>query len=70
MGQVSSSGDVRVVSGVGAKGTSKMALGNGRGLGPEGATRLAETMREAPPMLLAKLDIRQDSIDHTALSVW
>ena len=59
MGQVSSDGEVRVVSGVGGKGTSKMGLGNGRGLGHEGATRLAETMREAPPMLLTKLDIRQ-----------
>ena len=55
---MSSDGEVRVVSGVGGKGTSKMGLGNGRGLGDEGATRLAETMREAPPVMLARLDIR------------
>ena len=54
---MSSRGAVEVVSGVGAKGTSKMALSGGRGLGPEGATRLAGLLREAPP-LLASLDIR------------
>ncbi len=65
-GQVSSDGDVRVVSGVGGKGTSKMWLGKGRGLGGEGATRLAETMREAPPMMLEKLDIRQGCMHYTS----
>ena len=56
--QVSRDGDVRLVSGMGAKGTSAMTLSKERGLGCEGATRLADTMREAPPMLLTKLDIR------------
>jgi hypothetical protein len=55
--QVSSGGVVELVSGVGAKGTSKMALSGGRGLGPEGATRLAGLLREAPP-LLDSLDLR------------
>ncbi len=55
--QVSSRGAVEVVSGVGAKGTSKMALSGGGGLGAAGATRLAGLLREAPP-LLASLDIR------------
>jgi hypothetical protein len=57
--QVSRDGNVRLVSGVGAKGTSVMALGYRRGLGHEGTTWLAETMREAPPRMLTKLDIRQ-----------
>ena len=56
--QVSRDGVVKLVSGVGAKGTITMALSEGRGLGREGATRLAALMREAPPMLLTKLDIR------------
>ncbi len=55
--QVSSGGAVMLVSGVGAKGTSKMALSGGRGLGPKGATRLAGLLREAPP-LLASLNLR------------
>ncbi len=46
-----------LVSGVGAKGTSMMALSGGRGLGPEGATRLAGLLGEAPP-LLASLNLR------------
>ncbi len=57
--QVTRDGAVVLVSGLRAEGTSEMALSKRRGLGPEGATRLAETMREAPPMMLAKLDIRQ-----------
>ena len=54
---MSSNGAVEVVSGVGAKGTSEMALSGGGGLGAAGATRLAGLLREAPP-LLASLDIR------------
>ncbi len=56
--QVSSVGDVELVCGVWFKGKSKMALSGGRGLGPEGATRLAGLLREAPP-LLASLILRQ-----------
>ncbi len=56
--QVSPDGGVAVVSGVGAKGTSRMALSGGRGLGPEGAGRLAGLLREAPPPLLASLNLR------------
>ncbi len=54
--QVSSGGAVKLV---GAKGTSKMELNSGRSLGPEGAMRLADMMREAQPMMLARLDLRQ-----------
>ena len=56
--QVSSGGDVKVVSGAGAKGTSWMRLSGGTGLGPDGAERLAELLREAPPPMLAALDLR------------
>ncbi len=56
--QVSPRGAIKLVSGVGAKGTSKMELSSGRGLGREGATRLAGLLREVPP-LLASLDLRQ-----------
>ena len=45
-GQVSSGGDVRVVSGVGGKGISCMQLSGGTGLGPDGAQRLADLLRE------------------------
>ena len=34
-------------------------------IGDEGATRLAETMREAPPVMLAKLNVRQCQTDCT-----
>ena len=54
---MSSNGAVEVISGVGAKGTSKMALSGGGGLGAAGATRLAGLLREAPP-LLASLNLR------------
>ncbi len=49
---------MEVESGVGDKGASHMKLSSGRGLGPEGATRLAGLLREAPPPLLASLDLR------------
>ena len=57
-GQVTSGGEVRAVSGVGAKGTSRMTLGGGTGLGTHGALRLADLLREAPPPMLAKLNLR------------
>ncbi len=56
--QVSGSGRVAAVSGVGAKGTSALQLAGGRALGPDGARRLAEVLRTAPPPLLASLDLR------------
>ncbi len=51
-----SNGCVKLVSGMGAKGISVMALSGGRGLGPVGATRLAGLLRNVPP-LLASLDL-------------
>ena len=57
-GQVSSTGRVAVVSGVGAKGTSALELSGGQGLGPEGVGRLAGLLLEAPPPLMAELDLR------------
>ena len=47
-----------MVSGAGAKGNSRMKLSGGKGLGPDGAQRLAELLREAPPPMLAALDLR------------
>ena len=58
-GQVGSDGAVRVVSGAGGKGTSRMALSGGKGLGTDGAQRLADMLKKAPPPLLASIDIRQ-----------
>ncbi len=55
---------MRLVSGMGAKGTSAMALSQGQTLGLEDVKRLAEMMREAP--LLTKLDIRQYRIYYTS----
>ena len=55
---MNSDGDVEVVSGAGSKGTSRMALSGGKGLGPEGAQRLAELLREAPPPMLEAMDLR------------
>ncbi len=57
-GQVGSSGGIWLVSGVGAKGTSAMTLSGGRGLGPDGAQRLAELLQKAPPPLLTSLSLR------------
>ena len=57
-GQVGSDGAVRVVSGAGGEGTSRMALSGGKGLGTEGAQRLAELLREAPPPMLEAMDLR------------
>ena len=57
--QVTSGGDVRVVSGVGDKGTSCMQLSGGKGLGPDGGQRLAGLLREAPPPLLTSLVLRR-----------
>ena len=47
-----------VVSGAGAGGTSCVPLSGGAPLGPDGARRLAELVREAPPPLLTSLDLR------------
>ena len=49
---------VVVVWGVGTRGTSRMTLSGGKPLGPEGAGRLAGLLRDAPPPLLASMDIR------------
>jgi hypothetical protein len=57
--QVSSDGRLALVSGLRPRGTSTMALSGGRGLGPEGARRLACLLREAPPPLLSSLNLRQ-----------
>ena len=56
--QVSSKGEVAVESGVGARGTSLATLSGGKPLGPDGALRLADLLREAPPSLLTSLDLR------------
>jgi hypothetical protein len=56
LSQVDSSGDVQVVSGVGAKGTSYMELSGRKGLGPDGGKRLGGLLHEAP--LLTSLDLR------------
>jgi hypothetical protein len=58
-GQVTSEGDVRVVSGMaGAKGVSWMTLSGGKGLGSDGAARLADVLQKAPPHMLAEMDLR------------
>ena len=57
-GQVASNGDVRLVIGEGTKGTSSMTLSDGKGLGPDGATRLADLLLNAPPPLLSSLKLR------------
>ena len=59
MDQVDSDGDVRLVSGVGGKGTSYMTLSGRTGLGPNGALRLADLLRESPPQMLSTLCLRQ-----------
>ena len=58
MAQIGSDGNVRLVSGVGAKGTSNMTLSGGKGLGPDGAQRLAGLLFKAPPPLLSTLNLR------------
>jgi hypothetical protein len=47
-----------LVSGTGAKGTSYVPLSGGAPLGPDGARRLADALREARPQLLTELDLR------------
>jgi hypothetical protein len=56
--QVSSTGIVKLESSVGDKGTSTMALSGGKGLGPDGARRLADMFCSAPPLFLASLKLR------------
>jgi hypothetical protein len=55
---VGSSGDVTIVSAMGAKGTSYMKLSSGKGVGPDGAHRLADLLRKAPQPLLVELVLR------------
>jgi hypothetical protein len=57
-GQVTRNGDVRVRSGVGTEGTSWMTLSGGKGLGSDGAQRLADVLHKAPPPMLAVMDLR------------
>ncbi len=57
-GQVTSGGNILVVIGVGAKGASRMSLSGGKGLGPDGAQRLADVLQKAPPAMLAVMDLR------------
>ena len=57
-GQVGSDGAVRVVSGAGGEGTSRMALSGGKGLGPDGAQRLADLLQTGPSHMLASMDLR------------
>jgi hypothetical protein len=45
-------------SGTGSRGTSRATLSGGKPFGPDGARRLAELFRRAPPPLLASLDFR------------
>ena len=55
--QVDSQGGVAVA--VGGEGAIRLpTLSGGKGLGPNGAQRLAELLREAPPPMLAALDLR------------
>ena len=56
-GQVTAGGDVLVVSGIGAKGTSWMTLSGGKGLGSDGAQRLADVLQKAAPPMLAVMDL-------------
>jgi hypothetical protein len=56
--QVSPEGELAVESGTGARGTSRVTLSGGKPLGPDGARRLAELLRNAPPPLLVALDLR------------
>jgi hypothetical protein len=60
--QVSSSGivELKLVSAVGDRGTSKMELSGGKGLGHEGAQRLVELLHVAPPLMLSSLNLRHD----------
>ncbi len=47
------------MSGVVAKGVSRMTLSGRKGLGPIGAQRLADLLRMAPAPLLVELDLRR-----------
>ena len=62
-------GDVLLVSGMGAKGTSRLTLSGGKGLGPIGAKRLADLLRESPAPLLVELDLRRTHPDPPILAV-
>ena len=58
LGQVASTGTIKVVSGVGGKDNSFMTLGGGKGLGPDGARRLSDLLHEHPPPFFTLIDIR------------
>ncbi len=47
-----------MTSGVGAKGASRLQLSGMKGLGPEGAVRLAELLHRTPNGSLEELDLR------------
>ncbi len=49
---------MKLVSGVGDKGTSTMTLSGGKGLGPEGALQLAKLFNKDLPQLLTSLNLR------------
>ena len=51
--QVDSDGGV--VVGIGAEGVSRMTLSGGKGLGRDGARRLADLLQQAPQLMLAEL---------------
>ena len=67
--QVYSDGDVRLVSGVGAKGTSYMTLGGGKGLGPDEAQQLARLLQKTQLPLLSTLDLRYFSLFECHMAV-
>ncbi len=53
--------EVVLVSGVGEKGTSRMALPGKKCLGPDGAQLLANVLQMTPANMLKVLDLRQTS---------
>jgi hypothetical protein len=61
-GQVSASGCATLARGTEAKGTSYVPLSGGAPLGPDGARRLADALREAQPSLLTALDLRYSHV--------
>jgi len=59
--QVDSDGGV--VVGIGAEGISRMTLSGGKGLGRNGALRLADLLLQAPLLMLAELVLVRNDID-------
>ncbi len=66
--QVSCDGRVELVIGVGSKEASHMELSGGRGLGPEGALRLAGLLHEAP--FLTSLGLRRRPLQLPPSFTW